>query len=231
MSSPRGPGVVISAPFRNMPTHAGAVLPVAPGHAAAVGAEPPDVRQARALRLLAEQERRAAEHRVLAAQPISRRVNSSSSLAALGVSSQSNQEISLSWHQALLLPCWVRPDLVAAEQHRRALRQQQRGEEVALLARAQLDDRRVVGRALDAEVPGAVVVGAVAVVLQVRLVVLLVVGDEVAQREAVVRGDEVDRGERVAAVVLVQVAGAGQARGEVARSRPAPRQKSRIVSR
>ena len=33
-------------------------------------------------------------------------------------------------------------DLVAAEQHRHALRQEQRGEEVALLPRAQRDDRR-----------------------------------------------------------------------------------------
>ena len=36
--------------------------------------------------------------------------------------------------------------LVAAEQHRHALREQQRRQEVALLARAQLDDRGVVGR-------------------------------------------------------------------------------------
>ena len=56
-------------------------------------------------------------------------------------------------------------DLVAAEQHRHALRQQQRGDEVALLARAQPVDLRVVGRPLGAAVPGAVVVGAVVVVL------------------------------------------------------------------
>ena len=68
-------------------------------------------------------------------------------------------------------------------------------QEVPLLARAQHVDLGVVGRALDAAVPRAVVVGAVAPVLLVRLVVLLVVRDEVAQREAVVRGDEVDRGD------------------------------------
>ena len=67
---------------------------------------------------------------------------------------------------------------------------------------------------LDAAVPGAVVVGAVAVALEVGLVVLLVVGDEVGQREAVVRGDEVDRGGRVAAVGLVEIARAREARGE-----------------
>ena len=42
-------------------------------------------------------------------------------------------------------------------------------------------DLGVVGRPLDAAVPAAVVVGAVAVVLEVRLVVLLVVRDEVAR--------------------------------------------------
>ena len=57
---------------------------------------------------------------------------------------------------------------------------------------------------------------AVAVVLAVGLVVLLVVGDEVVQREAVVRGDEVDAGVGPAAVVLVEVAAAGQAVGELA---------------
>ena len=71
----------------------------------------------------------------------------------------------------------------------------------------------VVGLALDAAVPGAVVVGAVAVVLAVGLVVLVVVGDEVAQREAVMGGDEVDRGVRRTAVVGVQVARAGEPGG------------------
>ena len=49
---------------------------------------------------------------------------------------------------------------------------------------------------------------------------LLVVGDEVVQREAVVRGDEVDRGERPAAVVLVEVARAGEPARELAAARP-----------
>ena len=105
-------------------------------------------------------------------------------------------------------------ELVAAEQHRRAVRQEQRRQEVADLAQPQRDDLGVVRRPLDAAVPRAVVVGAVAVVLAVGLVVLGVVRDHVAQREAVVGGDEVDRGERVAPAVLVEVGGPGQARGE-----------------
>src|SRR5947208_145148 len=108
------------------------------------------------------------------------------------------------------------PALVAAQEHRRTLGEQQRGKEVALLARTQRQDLGVVGRALHAAVPRAVVIAAVAASLEVRLVVLLVVRDEIAQREAVVRGDEVDRRERVAAVVLVEVRRAGETRGEVA---------------
>src|SRR5205823_703236 len=69
------------------------------------------------------------------------------------------------------------PELVAAEQHRRALREGERRKEVPLLARAERSDRRIVGRSLDAAVPAAVVVRAVAVSLAVRLVVLLVVRD------------------------------------------------------
>ena len=43
-----------------------------------------------------------------------------------------------------------------------------------------IDDVRVVSRALHAIVPGVVVVGAIVVVFAVRLVVLLVVADQVA---------------------------------------------------
>ena len=45
---------------------------------------------------------------------------------------------------------------------------------------------------------------------------LLVVRDEVAQREAVVRGDEVDRRERIASVVGVEVGRAGEPLRELA---------------
>ena len=61
------------------------------------------------LTLAAGQELRAAKHRVPAAQldqpPRERRA----ARAGPRRSSQSNQESSLSWHHALLLPCWVRP--------------------------------------------------------------------------------------------------------------------------
>ena len=110
-------------------------------------------------------------------------------------------------------------ELVAVQQHRHALAEQQRGQEVALRARPQRQDLRVVGRSLDAVVPRAVVALAVVVVLAVGLVVLLVVGHQVAQGEAVVGGDEVDAGDRPPAGVLVEVGRAGQPRGELAERR------------
>jgi hypothetical protein len=65
-------------------------------------------------------------------------------------------------------------ELVAAEQHRDALREQQGGDEVAFLACPQREDLTVVGRSFDTVVPRSVVRLAVGAVLAVRLVVLVV---------------------------------------------------------
>src|SRR5690606_20262008 len=53
-------------------------------------------------------------------------------------------------------------------------------------------DHRVVGRPLDAIVPGVVVMLTIAVRLPVRLVVLAGIGDDIGEGETVMRGDEVD---------------------------------------
>ncbi len=106
-------------------------------------------------------------------------------------------------------------ELVAAEQHRHALGEQQGGHQVAALTRPQRHDVGVVGGTLDAVVPRAVVRLAVVAVLAVGLVVLVVVRHEVVQREAVVGGDEVDRRRRAAGVCLVQVGAAGEAVAEL----------------
>ena len=86
--------------------------------------------------------------------------------------------------------------LVAGQQHRCALGQQQRGQQVAHLPLAQGVDLRIVGLAFDAVVARAFVVGAVLVVLAVGLVVLVLVADQIAQGEAVVGSDEIDRRDR-----------------------------------
>src|SRR5262249_57833905 len=104
----------------------------------------------------------------------------------------------------------------AAEQQRHAERQRQRGEHGPGLPRPQRHDVRVVGGALGAAVPGFVVAGPVVVVLAVGLVVLVVVGDQVAQGESVVHGDQVDRRGGAPAGGAVQVGGAGEPGGELA---------------
>src|SRR5580700_3970051 len=55
---------------------------------------------------------------------------------------------------------------------------------------------------------------AVLIVLAIRLVVLIVVRDEVVEREAVVRGDEIDAGPRLAAAAGKGIGGRGNARGK-----------------
>src|SRR5262249_57666338 len=94
--------------------------------------------------------------------------------------------------------------------HRHALREKECGEKVADLPLPQGLDGGIVGGTLRSAVPRGVVVGAVPVLLVVSLVMLLVVGDEVGERESVVRRDKVDAGAGPPAALLVQITGAGQ---------------------
>ena len=71
-------------------------------------------------------------------------------------------------------------------------------------------DHLVVGLALDAAVPGAIVIGSVAVGFAVRAVVFDVVGHEIAHREPVVCGDEVHARRGSPAVPIEDVGGADQ---------------------
>ena len=187
--SPRASGLGIASPLRNTPI----ALPKPDDQSSAfisdaVGPEPRDVGRVRAERLAVE-EVAAPEHRMRAPegdQPL--REREQRAVLVLPVEPRDLVVLAVGVVVAALRAA----DLVAAEQHRDALREEQRGEEVALLARAELEHLGVVGRALGAAVPRAVVALAVGAALAVGLVVLLVVGDEVVEREAVVRGDEVD---------------------------------------
>ena len=106
------------------------------------------------------------------------------------------------------------PPFIAREQHRHALREQQRHEEIFLLLASQRQHVRARRFAFRAAIPRAVMAFAVAVVFAVGGVLLVIVRDEIAQREAVVRRDEVDAGGRMAAVMLIEIGTAGEARGE-----------------
>ena len=123
------------------------------------------------------------------------------------------------------------PGLVAHGEHRRAAGEEQRGEQVADVAPAAGVDAGVVGGAFDAVVPGVVGVGTVAVVLAVRPVVLVLEGDDVRQREAVMRSDEIDAARRRLGRLPENIARAGETGGEFGRRPGSPRQKRRTVSR
>src|SRR4051794_5847957 len=96
-------------------------------------------------------------------------------------------------------------DLVACQQHGGALGKQQRGQEVAALACAKGEDVGGVRGTFDAVIPTVVAGVAVAVALAVGLVVLVIVRDQIVQREAVMGGDEIDAGPGAASVALEQV--------------------------
>ena len=92
------------------------------------------------------------------------------------------------------------------QEHPDPLGEHQRRQEVALHPFADPLHVRRVGGALVAPVAGVVLVLSVPVVVPVGLVVLVVVGDQVVQREAVVGGHEVDRPVGATAASLVQIA-------------------------
>ena len=121
--------------------------------------------------------------------------------------------------------------LVAHEEHGRSEGEEDGGEEVLHLAVAQPLDGGIVRWALDAAVPAAVVVRAVAVLLAVGLVVLAIVGDEVIQREAVVAGDEVHALLGLSLLVTIDVGTAEQPVRHIAdRAGIAPREAADIVA-
>ena len=159
-------------------------------HLDAVGFQPHDVLGGAAAGGFAGEEMAAPEDRMLAAQRDHARSEFVEAPPALVVGPvEPRDRIVLAIR--IVVAALRAPGFVAGLQHRHALRQQQGAEQVALLFFAQRDDRGIVGLALDAAVPREIVVVAVAVALAVRFVVLVVIGDEIVQREAVVRGHEI----------------------------------------
>src|SRR3989441_7906996 len=94
----------------------------------------------------------------------------------------------------VVVPALSPAQFVAVQDHRHPLRAEQGGQHVALDALAHPADARRLGRSLGAPVLAVVGVRAVTVVLAVRLVVLVLVADQVLQGEPVVARDEVDAG-------------------------------------
>ena len=196
-------------------SHPAAVLPVLAVHALSVGAEPDDVLvRMRRVRIMVV-ERVAVEIRVLLSithDATGEFEKIPPPLVELPVIPGQLRILTVGVVVALLRAA----QLVAARDHRRALRENQRAPEVALLALAQLDDGGVVRGALHSAVPGMVVVRPVPVVLAVRLVVLLLVAHQILEREAVMSGDEVDARRRRTPRGLVKIRAAREARGNLA---------------
>src|SRR6476660_3401511 len=95
--------------------------------------------------------------------------------------------------------------LIAAGQHRHALRKEKRSQEISALTIAQGIDLRVIRRPFHATVPREIVTVAVLVAVAVRLIVFFIVADQVVESEPVVRGNEIDAGIWASPVVPIKI--------------------------
>src|SRR5690606_3163852 len=105
----------------------------------------------------------------------------------------------------VVVPALALPELVARGQHGHALRKEQRGQEIALLLRAQCIYGVIVCRAFSTAVPRPVMTFPIVVAFLVSIVMLFVVGYQVVEREPVMRGDEIDTGSRFSVVILIVI--------------------------
>ena len=96
-------------------------------------------------------------------------------------------------------------ELVIRQQHGRAVGKEQRGKQGFGGVGAVFQNCRIFGFAFDAVVVADVFVMPVAVVFAVGVVVFFVVADQITQRKAVMRGDEIDAGRRMAAAVVENI--------------------------
>ena len=122
-------------------------------------------------------------------------------------------------------------EFVAGADHRGALRQNQRSQQIAQLAPPQRLYVSIVGGSLGAAIPGPVVGVAIAIALAIRLVVLIIVGDEVAQGEPVMRGDEIDARPRSSATKVELVGRSAQARRQGFRARLAAPEVAHVIAK
>ena len=115
--------------------------------------------------------------------------------------------------EAVIIAALRAPDFIAAEQHGRSARNEERGDEVFSVLNASANNRDIIGFAFAAEIHADIVVGSVAVIFAVFEIVLFGIRAEVAQREAVVSRDEIDALRGVGFFVK-DVSTAGDAMGE-----------------
>src|SRR6476469_10063084 len=106
-------------------------------------------------------------------------------------------------------------EFVAGQDHGRALGEQKRSQEIALLARPQLLDHWIVRGSLHSMVPGMIVGVTVAIVFPIRFVVLVVVRNKVVEVETIMGGDEIHARPGPAPALVEEVARTRNARGKI----------------
>src|SRR5690606_4073112 len=184
--------------------------PLVVGHLVAGGAEPGDILDAELLVVFADQEALPAQDGIGPAQG-DQAAGEGQQLGAVFI------QVPVDPAQLVILAVDVvvtllgAAELIAGEQHGRALGEQQGGHQVAHLPHTQFVDFRIVSGTFATMVIGQVVITAVLVVLSVGFVVLVVVTDHVAQGKTVVGRDEVHRRVGPTATLVVVVARGGQA--------------------
>src|SRR4051812_11112668 len=93
---------------------------------------------------------------------------------------------------------------VAHQYHGHAAAQHQQATRILRLSQAQRVYRLIAGLTFSATVPAVVVVGAITVVLAVRLVMFIVVREQIPQRESIMTGNEIDAGAGTAVIIKVR---------------------------
>src|SRR5919112_3587718 len=105
---------------------------------------------------------------------------------------------------------------VTVRDHGHALRKGQGCQEISFDAVPHPHDVRGSAGSLYPPIPTPVLIGSIAILLAICLIVLGVIADEIVQSEAIVAGYEVDARLGRAAIVLVEIAAAGEPRGQLA---------------
>src|ERR1700753_4218932 len=108
------------------------------------------------------------------------------------------------------------PIFVAGRQHGHALGEEQGGEKISLLAAAQCIDCWIIGRSFHATIPAIVIFVAIAIFLAVRLVMRVLIADEVGERKTIVGSDEINARAGSAAGGFIEIGAAAEAMGHLA---------------
>src|ERR1700704_2577134 len=106
-------------------------------------------------------------------------------------------------------------DFVSRQEQRHTLRQHEARQQIAAHLTSHLHDIGIVGRAFDAAIRAVIFIGAVTVVLAVRLIVLALIADQIGKSEPIVDRDVVDARAGTAGVMVEQMRGTRHAAAEV----------------